>query len=234
MGGGFRGGGMGGGFRGGGMGGGFRGGGGFGGGGFRGGGGFGFNRGFNRGFGFNRFGFNRFGFNRFGFWPYWNVGWASPWWGWGAGWSYWPGYSSYCDPTFDDCGYGAGYGYAPGYDPNAYAYNPGNVTVVYPQTMAAAPMPGYSDVAHPVIHTYDQYGQETHTTANGAPSSPIYLIAMKGGVIRAADSYWVQNGRLHYVTLQHQEETVPLSSIDRTLTNQLNRERHVNLNLGTQ
>jgi len=43
----------------------------------------------------------------------------------------------------------------------------------------------------------------------------------------------VENGTLHYVSLQNNEQkTVPLSSIDRTLTSQLNRERKVNLNLG--
>jgi hypothetical protein len=42
----------------------------------------------------------------------------------------------------------------------------------------------------------------------------------------------VQAGTLHYVTLQHEEKTAQVGSVDRTLTNQLNRERHVNLNLG--
>jgi hypothetical protein len=42
----------------------------------------------------------------------------------------------------------------------------------------------------------------------------------------------VEGGTLRYVTLQHEERTVPIASIDRTLTNQLNRERRVNLNLG--
>jgi hypothetical protein len=55
---------------------------------------------------------------------------------------------------------------------------------------------------------------------------------MRDGSIRAAASYWLQNGTLHYVTLQREEKSVPLSQIDRQLTNQLNRERHVNLNLG--
>jgi hypothetical protein len=101
--------------------------------------------------------------------------------------------------------------------------------VVFSQT-TSAPVPAYSDTAHPAIRSYDQYGQEVNSS--GAGGSPIFLFAMRDGVIRAAASYWVQNGMLHYVTLQRKEETVPLGQIDRQLTGQLNRERHVNVSLG--
>ena len=247
-GGGFHGGGMGGGFHGGGMSGGFRGGGGFNGG-FSHGGGFGFNRGggftggFNRGgFGFNRggFGFNRFGFgfnhggfNRFGF------GFGGVWpWGYGWGWG-WPGYGVVYSPGYYGYPY---YGYSDMSDYSDYSsypqtyttYNAAPAAVVYPQAYSNAPAYSYpspsSETAHPVIRSYDQYGQEVQPS--GTNSSPIYLFAMKDGVIRAAASYWVQNGTVHYVTLQHEEKTMPLTSLDRTLTNQLNRERHVNLSLG--
>lgn len=208
-------------------GGGFHGGGGMGGhaaiggGGFRGGGGFGGGvRGSFGGYGFNR-GFG-YGYGRYGGWG--GGGWGYPYYGWGWG-SYWPYYSYGGYPY----GYDSGYGYYP----DGYAYNSTpNVTVVYPQTAAADPPPAYAQSGRSVIRSYDQYGQETHSSADGAPASPIYLIAMKDGVIRAASSYSVEGGTLHYVTLQHQEQTVPISSIDRTLTNQLNRERRVNLNLG--
>jgi hypothetical protein len=225
---------------GGGMGGGFRGGGFGGGGGFRGGGGFGggFNRGgFGYGYGFNRggFGYGRYGYGYgryYGGWPYWGYGWGYPGYGWGLGVGYWPGYYGSYDYPYD-------YGY--GYDPGGYAYNPSpNVAVYqqgypqqgYAQPMVSAPVPAYNDTAHPVIHTYsyDQYGQEVRPSG-GVNGSPIYLIATKDGVIHAAASYWVQQGMVHYVTLQHEEKTVPVANIDHTLTDQLNRERHVNLNL---
>jgi len=202
-----------------------------GGGGFHGGGGFSGGRSIGGSFGAIRGGVGGFGFNRGGFggfnrgygYGYGYRGWGYPYYGWGYGMSYWPGYYDYWDYP----------GYGSGYYPDAYAYNTSpNVTVVYPQTVAGDPPPAYSQSAHPMIRSYDEYGQETHPTANGAPSSPIYLIAMKDGVIYAASSYSVENGTLHYVTLQHEEKTVPVSSIDRTLTNQLNRERRVNLNLG--
>jgi hypothetical protein len=183
--------------------------------------------GFNRGYGYGGYGgLNRgYGYGyRGGYWPYWGLGWGYPYYGWGYGLSYWP---------YDYWDY-PGYGYNYGYYPGAYSYNSSpNVTVVYPPTVAGDdPPPVYAQSAHPVMRSYDQYGQETHASANSTPASPIYLIAMKDGVIHAASSYSVENGTLHYVTLQHEEQTVPVGSIDRTLTNQLNRERRVNLSLG--
>ena len=222
-GGGFRGGMGGGGFRGGmgGMGGGFRGGMGGGFGGFRG----GFNgfRGFNN---FGRFGrFGRFGFNNgFGFGNGFGglgVGWwGVPWgWDWGGGWG-WPDYGW----GFDGGGYPYGGGYASpaGYGQPAYPSSPVNI-VYAPQT------PAYTERAAPVVHEYsDQYGQPAQPAESGAGSSPIYLIAFQNDhAIRAAASYWVNGQTLHYVTLQHEEKQVPLSSLDRTLTLQLNRERRV-------
>jgi hypothetical protein len=50
-------------------------------------------------------------------------------------------------------------------------------------------------------------------------------------VIRAAASYWVDGGTLHYVTLQREEKQVPLDTVDRDLSLQLNRERRVSFQL---
>jgi hypothetical protein len=212
----------GGGFRGGGMGGGMRGGG-FGGGGFR--GGFGF-----RGFGFNRFGFNRFGFNRFG------VGagfFGTPSWGWGGGWGipWGAGWGSDTCWDYDSC-YG-GYGSAPGsgyggYAAPAYSPSPGVTVISIPQS---AP-PAYVEHASPVTREYDEYGQEVHQSAGAAEgSSPVYLIAFTDHNIRAAQAYWVNGQVLHYVTLQHEERQIALSEVDRNLSLQLNRERHVSFQL---
>ena len=71
------------------------------------------------------------------------------------------------------------------------------------------------------MHEYDSSGVEIK------PSSPIYLIAFKDHVIRAASSYHVEGGNLYYVTLEREEKRVALDSIDRAFTLQLNRERHV-------
>jgi hypothetical protein len=58
------------------------------------------------------------------------------------------------------------------------------------------------------------------------------LIAFKNqDNLRAAEAYWVTGGTLHFITLQHEQRQAPLDSIDRALTNRLNRERHVDFHL---
>src|ERR1035438_2171151 len=138
--------------------------------------------------------------------------------GWGG---YWPGYYDYYDS----------YPYASyPYGSVGYTTSP-NVTVVYPQT------PAY--VAHPVMHEYDQYGQEVKSAdAGGASSnsngSPVYLIAFQNHTIQAAAAYWVDGKTLHYVTLQHEEKQSPLETVDRGLSQQLNTERRVQFQLPAQ
>jgi hypothetical protein len=198
-------------------GGGFRGGG-FGGGGFRGGFGGGF-----RGFGFRNFGFRNFGF-RNGFyggyyWPYWGYG------GYGYGLAYWPDYDYY-DYPYD---YGYPYGY-PGYGSAGYGYGGSqpNVTVIYPP--ATAPLPQTVYVATPSIHEYDENGREiipSTADRSDVDASPIYLIAFKDHVIRAASSYRVEGKTLHYVTLENEARNVSLDTVDRGFSLQLNRERRV-------
>ena len=197
--------------------------------GYRGGIGYGGNRGYgygNRGYGY---GYRGYGY-RGGYWPY--YGWGYPWYGFGFG--YWPGY---------DYGY---YNYYPydyyypdTYSDSAYAYSPAP-TVTYPPAQgdpyAQAAAPGtYGRAAHPVTHSYDEYGQETAPPGgSAAASSPIYLIAQKGGEIQAAGSYWIAGQTLHYVTLDRQEKQLAVSSIDRALTQQLNHERRVSITLPPQ
>jgi hypothetical protein len=222
----------GGGFRGGGFGGGF--------GGFRG-GAFG-GRGFN---GFGKFGFNRFGFNRFGFRGFYGGFWPVYYWGWGAPWlAWWPPYDNCFYDPYNPCPapypYGAPY---PAYpypyadaspDAAGYAeYNPApNVTIINPPVQAPAASPA-------VIRQYDEYGQEVPQTPAIAPAAnaqaPIYLIAFNGtSVIYAAVAYWVDGSTLHYVTLDRKERQAPLSTINRALSFQLNRERRVPFQLPIQ
>jgi len=180
-----------------------------------------------RGYGYGGFG------HRGGYWPY--YGWGYP--GFGFGYSSCPG---------DYYGYYGCYPYSY-YDPGTYnsldTYNdPGYVSPPAPMTTYAIPQGGtypqtaapgsYDGPAHPVTHSYDEYGQETSASGgSGGSASPIYLIALKDGQIQGASSYWVTGQILHYVTLDLQEKQVALDSIDRTLTDQLNRERRVRLNL---
>jgi hypothetical protein len=95
----------------------------------------------------------------------------------------------------------------------------------------AQQQPIYVERANPVTHEYDQYGQEVRGGAPASTGPPIYLIAMKDHVIRAAAAYWVEGSILHYVTLEHEAKTVPLEGVDRPLSAQLNRERRVQWSL---
>jgi len=149
-------------------------------------------------------GFSSFGRGRYLYGG--SYGYVYPWYGLGLGYSSWPSY-------YDYPGYYSGYSYP--------SYEPSGVTVVYPQAASPAPVSVYVERATPVMHEYDSTGAEVR------PSSPIYLIAFKDGVIRAASSYRAEGSTLSYVTLEREEKRVSLDSIDRTLTLQLNRERHV-------
>ena len=181
-------------------------------------------RGYGRGYGYGGYGY------RGGYWPY--YGWGYPWYGFGL--SYWPGY---------DYGY---YNYYPydSYYPDtysgpAYAYSPAPAVTYAPAQGdpygQAAPSRNYGGAAHSVTRSYDEYGQETAPAGGSATnSSPIYLIAQKDGEIQAAGSYWIVGQTLHYVTLDRQEKQVEISSIDRALTQQLNRERRVSITLPPQ
>jgi len=163
--------------------------------------GFGFNNGLG---GFGSFGFRsvaRGGFygRSYGVYPYYGLGLGYSW-----------------GPSYGYPGYGySGYSY-PAYEPAS------NVTVVYPQAAAPAPVSIYVERATPVMHEYDSTGAEIKT-----PSSPVYLIAFKDQTIRAASSYRVEGSTLYYVTLDREEKRVALDTIDRSFTMQLNRERRV-------
>jgi hypothetical protein len=159
---------------------------------------------------------------RNGFYNYGNRGYY------GYGGVYWPyawGLGSYYyNPYYSD------YGYYP-YD-SGYAYQPQpNVTVVYPE-QESAPVSVYS--ASPVVGRYDQYGQEVGSPGGSGASSPLYLIAFKDHVIRPALAYSVTGDTLHYTTLDREDKQVPLDSVDRDLSRQLNRERRVPFNLPGQ
>jgi hypothetical protein len=108
--------------------------------------------------------------------------------------------------------------------------------VIYPPDQAYAP----PAAAPAVIRQYDEYGQEVPATpAIAAPAAnaqtPIYLIAFNGtSVIYAAVAYWVDGTTLHYVTLDRKERQAPLSTVNRALSFQLNRERRVPFQLPIQ
>jgi hypothetical protein len=59
----------------------------------------------------------------------------------------------------------------------------------------------------------------------------LFLLAMKDGTIRAVLAYWVEGATVHYVTMDHDQKQMPLSALDRALSERLNRERNVTFRL---
>ncbi len=181
----------------------------------------GFNSGFNRGFvstGFNHFGVNHFGFNRtfvsvgfwpgFGWgWPYWGWGWGWPAWGWGWGWpvGYWGG------------GWSGGWGDPVGSDP--YLYN------AYPDytysTPSTTPTGSYSPTPPPSGTSSESYYRKPD----------YYLIAFNDHTIQAAIEYHLEGDELVFTTREHEQRRVPISSVDRRFTEQINRDRRVEIHL---
>jgi hypothetical protein len=120
------------------------------------------------------------------------------------------------------------------YNPSAYGYQ-----AVYPPPAKTTGDSSRGETPAPVSQArYDAYGQPASSPAvsvgqPSAPSysSPIYLIAIRDHGIRAASAYWVVEDTLHYLTMEHPEQQVPLNQVDRELTLKLNRERRVSIEL---
>ncbi|MBY0507746.1 MAG: hypothetical protein K2X03_27790 [Bryobacteraceae bacterium] len=58
-----------------------------------------------------------------------------------------------------------------------------------------------------------------------------WLVALDGGLIRAVRDYWLDGDVFHYVLRDGTEGSMPLSEIDLSLTEQLNRERGLTFRL---
>lgn len=180
-------------------------GGGFRGGGFRG-GGFRGGRNFSgfRGYG-NRFGgfyyYNPFYYSGL-YYPYlWDLGW-----------------------DFDD--FGEEYPESPQYPAYSYpTYSSPSPSVLIISNQAPPPPP------RPVIVEAPPASTSAETTQAQKYEEPLYLLAMNDGIIRAVLAYWVDGKTVHYVNMDHQEKQVPLSSLDRSLSERLNRERNVTFSL---
>jgi hypothetical protein len=107
--------------------------------------------------------------------------------------------------------YGAGWGYP--YPYYGYPYYP------------------YSGYSYPAVNSYpsDNYGyasggpeQTSCLQANGKPLYQIKLTYQNDAWL--AQDYWYTAGTLNFITLNGEEKKTPISSIDRALTFQLNRD----------
>ena len=149
-------------------------------------------------------------------WPYYGLGWG------GYGW----------DPYFWGDDY---YNSAPSYDSSSYyGYPPGDNGYDQPPPVIINQAMPYTPQAPPRPEVREYAGPPSPPSVPGPANenSPIlYLIALKNSNILAALTYWSEKGDLHYINLDHQSKQVPLSSIDRALTDRLNRERNVTVKL---
>lgn len=172
---------------------------------------------FRVGYGYGgRFGYGRSYYIGFGFgWPYWGYGWGYPYWG-------WPGYYDGYDCTYFDCGgyYGSpyDYGYGYGYDNGGYPPNASNYI---------------SQPAPPVV-----VNQNFASNGGGSGSyyrqPDYYLIAFTDHTIQAVVNYRVEGDQFVFTTRDHVEKRVPLSTVDRQFTAQINRDRRIDFRLPQQ
>ena len=99
----------------------------------------------------------------------------------------------------------------------------------------AGPAPGSAPqviIVYPaVIAAPMQANQSLAATQPSEPRSPLYLIALKDGVIHAALSYRVDGRTLHYTDFDGARKEVSLDQVDRGLSEELNRQRHVPFHL---
>jgi hypothetical protein len=68
---------------------------------------------------------------------------------------------------------------------------------------------------------------ETQAAAMSTEMQTIFLIAMKDHTIYAANSYWVEENMLSYITVQGTENSVSMDLVDRDLSRRLNKDRKV-------
>ena len=118
---------------------------------------------------------------------------------------YWP---YYYYPAYPSYGYGYGYGY------NYYPY----AAYSYPYSDTLA----YSYPYQGAVYAYSQTGQTSCPQTNGRP---LYLIKLTyQDKVWLAQDYWYTPGTLNFVTSQSELNKTPVNSIDRAVTDQLNRE----------
>jgi hypothetical protein len=154
------------------------------------------------GYGGRYYGGFGFGFGYYGYgWPYYGYGY-------GYGWPY----------------YGYGYPYYDPYysDPYAYGGSPyyGGYVVPYAQQPAQRVVVNQNAAARPAEAVQPSY-----------QTPDFYLIAFNDHTIRAALSYRVEGGQIHWTSREHEEKDAPISTVDRRFSEQINRDRHIDFRL---
>jgi hypothetical protein len=126
--------------------------------------------------------------------------------------------------------------YVPFYDLSAYA-EPGPAAAPAPAPTQPAPpvvviytsQPAPPvEIAHPSLQVFEPAAEQP---AAETPSADFYLFAFKDHSIYSAVAYWVDGDTLHYFTTGDTHKQAPLSTLDRDLTERLNRESGAKLKL---
>jgi hypothetical protein len=152
------------------------------------------------------------------------------------GYNYYPGFYGYYNPFWGDSGWDYGdYGYGyPGPSGDQYndyggygsygAPNPSPQVLVISNQAPPAPVIVQPPPA-PAIWNAGPNAQAKKY------EDTLFLLAMNDGTIRAVLAYWVDGATVHYVTMDHEQKQTPLSSLDHSLSERLNRERNVTFRL---
>ena len=119
------------------------------------------------------------------------------------------------------------YSYPYQYPYGGYGSSSPSVMIISNNPYGYAP-PAPEPPPPPVVR---EYSPTTAPAQAGKYEEPLYLIASHDGTIRAVLAYWVDGATVHYVTMDHEQKQTPLSSIDRMLSERLNRERNVTFRL---
>jgi hypothetical protein len=72
---------------------------------------------------------------------------------------------------------------------------------------------------------------EEPAATNRESQPPVYLVAFKDNSIQSVMAFWREGAALHYVTVQGDHKTAPLTSFDENFTGQLNRQRGLEFKL---
>jgi hypothetical protein len=75
--------------------------------------------------------------------------------------------------------------------------------------------------------TFTQREPATQLSGTPANKSQMTVVALKGGEAVVAQQYWLENGKLQWVSEAGEQKVVPLEQVDLYQTTRLNRERNV-------
>jgi hypothetical protein len=93
--------------------------------------------------------------------------------------------------------------------------------------VASAGMADAPNALETVLASQEASPAEPDEQKQDASSPPVTLLQLKNGWMYGLVDYWLENGRLHYVTNYGGQNSVPIEEIDLDKTVQLNWERGV-------